>query len=141
MPPSERFIQAARPPQTSDTRLFAALVTLGIEPLEMPAIYSGETPDGRPRMTWTLAHVSKCGQYHTRAMMEAWHSMDWMKNNPEHPLAYLKAFCENLNVAVDHVKDPQHQMTVIRGRGGKIGLLSPNDPRATREAFLRILKR
>jgi hypothetical protein len=141
MPPSERFIQAARPPQTSDTRLFAALVTLGIEPLEMPAIYSGETSDGRPRMTWTLAHVSKCGQYHTRAMMEAWHSMDWMKNNPEHPLAYLKAFCENLNVAVDHVKDPQHQMTVIRGRGGKLGLLSPNDPRATREAFLRILKR
>jgi hypothetical protein len=141
MPPSERFIQAARPLQTSDTRLFAALVTLGIEPLEMPAIYSGETPDGRPRMTWTLAHVSKCGQYHTRAMMEAWHSMDWMKNNPEHPLAYLKAFCENLNVAVDHVKDPQHQMTVVRGRGGKLGLLSPNDPRATREAFLRILKR
>jgi hypothetical protein len=32
-------------------------------------------------------------------------------------------------------------MTVIRGRGGKLGLLSPNDPRATREAFLRILKR
>lgn len=141
MSQNERIIQAARPPTTTDTRLFSALVTLGIEPQEMPAIYSGETPDGKPRMTWTLAPLSKCGLYKTREMMEAWYSATWMLNNPDHPLAYLKAFCENLNIAIDHVKDPQHQMAVVRGRGGKIGLLSPNDPRAVREGFLRILKR
>lgn len=141
MSTSERFIEAARPVSTTDTRLFVALCTIGIEPLEMPRIFSGETPDGKPRLTWSLSPVSKCGRYNTRQMVEAWHSKEWMDNNPEHPLAYVKAFCENLNVAIDHVKDPLHQMAVIKGRGGKIGLLSPNDPRQVREQFLRILKR
>lgn len=141
MPPKEQFTQAARPVTTTDTRLFAALVTLGIEPLEMPSVFSGETRDGQPRLTWTLATVSKCGLYRTREMVEAWHSEEWMKNHPEHPLAYLRAFCDNVTIAVDHVKDPQHHMSVIRGRGGKIGLIGPRDPRAIREAILRTLKR
>lgn len=143
MPPpaQERFIHAARPHHITDTRLFAALTALGIPPLEWPTIYAGETRDGRPVQTWFMAPVSTCGTYKTAEMITAWHSTTWMENNANHPLAYIKAAFENMNVAVDHCKNPQHHMHVIRGRGNKIGLLGPNDPRALRETILRTLKR
>jgi hypothetical protein len=141
MPPSERFISAARPHSITDTRLFAALTALGIQPVEWPTIYAGETPDGKPRQTWFMAPTSLCGQYNTAEMITAWHSKAWMDGHPEHPLAYIKAAFENMSVAVDHCKDSQHHMHVIRGRGGKIGLLGPNDPRAIRENILKTLKR
>ena len=141
MPQSERFITAARPHSITDTRLFAALTAIGIQPVEWPTIYAGETPDGKPRQTWFMAPVSDCGRFKTAEMIAAWHSAQWMQNNPEHPLAYIKAAFENMNVAVDHTKNSQHHMHVIRGRGGKIGLLGPNDPRALRETILKTLKR
>lgn len=141
MPQNEKFIHAARPHSITDTRLFSALTALGIAPVEWPTIYAGETPDGKPRQTWFMSPASQCGRFKTAEMIAAWHSKQWMEANPEHPLAYIKAAFENMNVAVDHCKDSQHHMHVIRGRGGKLGLLGPNDPRAIRETILRTLKR
>lgn len=137
----EKFVHAARPHNLTDTRLFAALTALGIPPVEWPTIYAGETPNGMPRQTWFLASQSVCGRYKTTEMIEAWHSKSWMDANPEHPLAYIKAGFENMNTAVDHIKDSQHTMYVIRGKGGKLGLIGPRDPRAVQELILKTLKR
>mgnify|MGYP003334924629 CR=1 FL=1 len=84
---------------------------------------------------------SVLGVPYTPEMIAAWHSVEWIKNNPEHPLAYIKAAFENMNTAVDHIKKPDHQMQIVQGRGGKLALLSPTDPRTTRETILRTIKR
>ena len=131
----------ARPHSLNDTRLFAALVTLGIKPVEGPTIFCGETPDGTPRQTWFLERQSMCGKYNTAEMIAAWHSQAWMDAHPEHPLAYLRAFSANMNICIDHVKNTAHTMHVIRGRGGKLGMVAPNDPRSSTDAILRVLKR
>ena len=142
MPPArQHFVSAASSHSTTDTRLFSALTALGILPVEMPMIYTGETRSGQPLMTWHLEARSQCGKYNTPEMIAAWHSVEWIKNNPEHPLAYIKAAFENMNTAVDHIKKPDHQMQIVQGRGGKLALLSPTDPRTTRETILRTIKR
>jgi len=137
----KKSIYSAQPVSLNDTRLFAALVSLGITPVEGPAIFAGETADGTPRQTWFLEQRSTCGQYNTKELIAAWHDRQWMEAHPEHPLAYMKAFSENMNRCIDFVKARNRTMHVIRGKGGKLGVIGPDDPRATQELILRTLNR
>lgn len=134
-------IYAARSHSMTDTRLFAALVSLGIPPVDGPTIFAGETLDGTPKQTWFVEKQSVCGQFQTEEMIKAWHSKEWMDANPNHPLAYLKAYTENVNVCIDFVKARTNQMHVVRGRGGKLGVISPNDNKRATDAILRTLNR
>lgn len=134
-------VYAAKPFALNDTRLFAALVSLGIPPVEGPAIFAGETLDGTPRQTWFLEQQSVCGKFKTSEMVKAWNDREWMAGNPEHPLAYMKALSENINVCIDFVKARSRTMHVIRGRGGKLGVIGPDDPRATQDLILKTLNR
>ena len=92
----ENLTHAARPHSLNDTRLFAALVTLGIQPAEGPQIYIGETRDGTPKQTWYLERTSICGRYQTNEMIAAWNDPKWHEANPEHPLAYIKCAFMNM---------------------------------------------
>lgn len=132
---------AARSLSMTDTRLFAALVSLGIPPIEGPTIFAGETLDGTPKQTWFVEKQSVCGQYNAEEMIKAWHSKEWMAANPNHPLAYMKAFVENVNVCIDYAKQRTNQMHVVRGRGGKLGVISPNDQKQVTDSILRTLNR
>lgn len=134
-------VYSAQPISLNDTRLFAALVSLGIPPVEGPTIYAGETADGTPRQTWFLEKRSTCGKYDTAELVKAWNDQSWMEANPEHPLAYMKAFSMNMNVCIDFVKARNRTMHVIRGKGGKLGVIGPDDSRATQELILRTLNR
>jgi hypothetical protein len=136
----DQFTATARPHSINDTRLFAALCAIGIEPVEGPQIFCGETQDGTPKQTWFLKPQSECGKYKTAELIAAWNDPLWHRNNPEHPFAYVKCAMNNLHAAIDHIKQSV-PLYVIKGRGGKIGLLGNMNNQKHDEAILRILKR
>ena len=140
MPKAEYLTQASRPHSINDTRLFAALVTLGIQPAEGPQIYIGETLDGTPKQTWYLERQSICGRFKTAEMIAAWNDARWHDANPEHPLAYIRCAFQNMVSCIDHIKQSM-PMQVIRGRGGKLGLIGPHDTKKATEHILKTLKR
>jgi hypothetical protein len=109
---------------TPNTVLFAALIALGIPPeIGLCGEYV-EQVNGRPRSTtvWRLSERSICGKFQTADMIKLWKDPDFVRNRPEHPLAYIKAAFENHSRAIDFVKD-QGPIAVIR-KGDKVGLVS-----------------
>ena len=131
---------AARPHSINDTRLFAALTAMGVAPIEGPRLYTGETTDGSPRQTWYLERESRCGKYTTAELIAAWNDAQWHEAHPEHPFAYIKCAFMNHAAAVDHIKQ-QCGLYVVRGRGGKFGLVSSDLDKKSTDAILRTLGR
>ena len=121
---------------TRNTILFAALTALGIPPeVELCGEYV-EQVNGRPKSAtvWRLAEKSICGKYDTAEMIKLWNDPAFVKNRPEHPLAYIKVAFENHTRALDFIKR-QGPIAVIR-RGNKIGLISQHTTPADRERIL-----
>ena len=121
---------------TRNTVLFAALIALGIPPeLELCGEYV-EKVNGRPRSTtvWRLAEKSVCGKYSTADMIKLWSDPAFIKNRPEHPMAYIKAAFENHSRAIDFIKD-QGPIAVIR-KGDKVGLVSKHTSEADKARIL-----
>lgn len=137
---AEHLTHAARPHSLNDTRLYAALIALGIMPAEGPQIYIGETRDGTPKQTWYLERESQCGRFKTAEMIAAWSDPKWHEANPEHPLAYIKCAFVNTTMCINHIKQSM-PMQVVRGRGGKLGLIGPDDTPKSTDHILKTLKR
>lgn len=47
---------------------------------------------------------SSCGKYKTIELMQYWHDYEFVRNNPEHPFSYVKAFSENRKIFLDKAK-------------------------------------
>jgi hypothetical protein len=127
------------PLQSPNTIMMVCLLTLGI-PLAEPFKDTRELlPNGSKRREtiWVLKEKSECGQYDTSEMVRAWHDPDWVKNNPEHPLAYMKLAFENHTRAVDHLKRDV-PLALIR-KGKKIALIPFNADAKTKNGLLSLL--
>lgn len=124
-------------PATAETTdMVLALFALGIEPLaRAPLVETVEEIDGRPvhRHTWQLQAKSADGRHDTDKLRKAWNDPAWFKANPEHPLAYLRAWLIQRRHLVAQLKNSV-PLGVVR-KGDK-SVLIPLDATPEEEAFL-----
>lgn len=116
-----------KPLQSKNTAMVAALLKLGIK-LDADCAYleTREVIGDREQrtVTWVLKHQSEDGLYDTRKMIAAWHSEEWCRLNPAHPLAIQR----------DYYLTHQRLINVIKGvppcavvRNGKRQAIIPLD--------------
>jgi hypothetical protein len=91
-----QFVQIfdSEDPLRSDTTLLiAALLTLGIPPMEPGFFHTArEAVRGelKTQAIWTLHHQSPDRRFSARLMEAAWDNAAWLSTNPTHPLAILR---------------------------------------------------
>lgn len=109
---------SAPPLRSRNTILASILVTLGI-PLDEHCPYQEtvEKSGGSERrvVTYVFQSQSHDGQFQTAKMIAAWHDKDFIRDNPEHPMAYLKAFAANHSVLLKLIKESVPLICVRRG--------------------------
>lgn len=136
-----QLVDDRHPRSSPNTQLAAALTALGI-PLDphVGAQHFREkvAPSNiKDTTVWTFAERSACGKYDSAEMVRCWHDEAWMKANPEHPLAYLRAAFRNRDKLLDYICDVQGPLAVKR-RGERAVVISKH---TTAEARERLLKR
>jgi hypothetical protein len=114
------------PLKSTNTRLVNCAFSCGIKPLESGA-YSQtvqQTDNGPKRtVTWAIDGASKAvfepiAEREEISFVEfrkRFESLDWCEANPNHPISYLRAFCDNENRLLDFIKAQKPQILVQRG--------------------------
>ena len=114
------------PLKSVNIRLVNAAFSCGIKPLEGGA-YSEtvqQTAQGNKRtVTWAVDGGSKAvfepiAQREEISFVEfrkRFGSLEWCEQNPNHPISYLRAFCDNENRLLDFLKQQKPQILVQRG--------------------------
>jgi len=97
---------------TRDTKLAAALVSMGIE-FHTQAFQYIEKEDGSRYCQWQFKTRSEDGRFSTKSLMDAWHEDGWHDKNSEHPFAYCIAALRNREFLLDILKD-QNPTLVIK---------------------------
>lgn len=112
------------PLATRNTQLFAALTAFGIEPeTTLCGEYVEKVGDRTVSVTvWRLKERSNCGTYQTEQLIKLWNDPEFAAREPEHPLAYIRAYVRNHEAAVAFIKE--QGPIAIRRRGKKIALIS-----------------
>lgn len=122
------------------TRMIAALTALGI-PLDCdcPFQETRELVEGREQrvVTWALTPASTCGRFETQAMIRAWNDPEFVRNEPEHPFAYIKQAFENLN-RIGESTTSRPPLALIR-KGRRIALIPMDATPERREELLNAL--
>lgn len=106
---------------TSDLALAAALLAIGI-PFASTPFASFRTVKGGDQYVFLFAPESKCGNYSTAELINAWEDEAWHIKNPEHPFAYIKCGFSNRSGLLDKVKSAAP--LVIVEKHGKLAILS-----------------
>ena len=114
------------PLKSRNTRLVNAAFSCGIKPLEGGA-YSEtvqQTENGARRtVTWAVDGESRAvfepiAEREEITFLEfrkRFESLDWCEANPNHPISYLRAYCDNENRLLDFLKAQKPQILVQRG--------------------------
>ena len=128
------------PRESRTTRMIAALTALGI-PLDCdcPFQETRELVDGKEQrvVTWALTPASTCARFDTQSMIRAWNEPAFVRNNPEHPFAYIKQAFENDAQIVGSIS-AQAPLALIR-KGRRIALIPMDATPERREELLTAL--
>lgn len=100
--------------KTTDVKLVAALNAMGIATKRDNGILKTIKGGGKEEILFLLETKSNCGKYKTEELVRAYNDIDFVKNNPEHPFAYIKAYIVNNSALLDLVKSaiPFYQVEV-----------------------------
>lgn len=105
---------------TKDINLVAALVAVGID-VETRAM---QTPTGVARF-YAFSPQTRDGRYKVADLLRGWEQgEEWIKENPEHPFAYLMVGMRIRKELVDGIK--QDKPFVPIKRGDALALLRPD---------------
>lgn len=108
---------------TTSLALAAALSSLGIPfHSEIPFVKSRSTKGDH--FTFIFEAASPDGKYRAADLAKAWDNEAWHAENPEHPLAFLKAGFTNRETLLDVMK--QGAGLVMIEKAGRIAVLSEN---------------
>ncbi len=112
------------PLATRNTLLFAALTAMGIPPEPDLCGEFVEEIGGQKKtaLVWRLRGESLDRRYQTGDLIRRWNDPDFVKNEPEHPFAYIKTAFENHSRAVEFIKD--QGPIAIRRRGKKVAIIT-----------------
>lgn len=78
---------------TPDTATAASLLAMGFE-LRKEQSWN-QVIEGREAVTFFFEEVSQCGEFSLPDMLAAWDDAAWHRENPRHPLAYLRVYVRN----------------------------------------------
>lgn len=110
---------------TTDINLAAALLTMGVLPLEENHFQKVKSARGETSV-FHFQTATSCGKYKTKDLMEWWGDDQFESENPEHPFAYIKVFHRNKNGLLDWVK--QAIATIIVEQDGRYIIMSEDYP-------------
>ena len=124
------------PFSSQNTLLVCALLTLGAQLDNTQPFQELREVDseGKPKrsVVWLLAEKTASGEQ-VKDLAMHWRDSEWIKANPEHPLAYVKSALENYRQLIAAVKSAV-PLSVVR-RGKKMVLI-PENATAERRAEL-----
>lgn len=138
------FWRDDQPPLKSDlTHLVAAALICGFEfANDKPLLDTLEEVDGEPRrsVTWSFDGASKAvfppfkeGAVDLTEFRKCFESLDWCQANPDHPIAYLRAFSDALSSLRNELRTRKPLLLIRRGR--RFALI-PQDADPARKAQL-----
>jgi len=84
-----------------------------------------------------LKTESDCGQYETKDLVLAWENPDFVKDNPEHPFSYIKAYVGNMEVLLDYVKQLVPFIQIKQGK--KTLAIAANASKETQDKLFKML--
>jgi hypothetical protein len=129
---SIEFLRDQEPPlKSTNTRVIAAALSCGCKPAEKA--YSDtveDTPEGPKRVvTWIMdgdekavfEPIEKREELSFSEVRARFTDRQWCIANPNHPIAYIRAYYDNLNSLLDFVRQ-QKPMVLIR-RGNKTAVI------------------
>lgn len=101
-----------------------------------------EGHDGRPRRTvvWLLKDSQiefkpVAGETISQAeFLKRWNDRKWLAENPDHPIAFIRAYQDNLTSLRDQIK--QATPTIKITRGGRTAFIPANATEAERQKLL-----
>lgn len=99
---------------TRSTNLASALIAMGIEPHTQPFQHM-ERDDGSKFTSWQFKSKSECGKWDTLKLINAWRDgEEWVKENEEHPFAYLVCAFKNREMLMDILNEATPTVTIKR---------------------------
>ncbi|MCB1210033.1 MAG: hypothetical protein KDK97_11930 [Verrucomicrobiales bacterium] len=122
------FLRDDQPPLKSDlTNLVAAALVCGFEfASKKPLLDTLEEVDGQPKraVTWSLDGAGKAafrpkfqeGTFDLAEFRRCFESLDWCRANPDHPIAYLRAFSDALGSLRNELKAMKPLLMIRKGR-------------------------
>ena len=118
------FIRDDQPPLKSDiTALIAAMLACGFEyASDKPLLDTIEEVEGAPKrsVTWSMDGSAKAAfKDETLDLVEfrrRFESLEWCRANPDHPIAYLRAFSEKLSSLRNELRAMKPLLLVRHGR-------------------------
>lgn len=116
--------------ETTDISLASALLSMGIDFCAEIPFAKIKTPNGE-QYKFFFTERSNDGQFATGEMIKNWNNENFYKENPDHPLAYLKCFTINRNGLLDAIK--QSVEFVVIEKNGKLAVISKNASRELQE--------
>ena len=117
-----------------DLSLASAIATVGVEFADVP-FFKALKEDGVEYSFFFKPH-SDDGEYTTSDLIAWWYDNDFVKENPDHPFAYIKQAMDNRNHLLDLVK--QSKGHFIIERKGKTAIIGED---LSEEDKNKILKR
>ena len=139
------FLRDDQPPLKSDlTHLVAAALVCGFEfANNKPLLDTLEEVDGQPKrsVTWSLDGASKAtfrpqfaeGTFDLAEFRKCFEDLEWCRANPDHPIAYLRAFSDALSSLRNELRT---QKPLFLVRRGKRFALIPQDADPAKKAEL-----
>lgn len=121
--------------RTGDPNFAAALHAVGI-PLDprQPEVTIISERDGKPQTCWIFLPVSECGRFTAKMVQQVWGDLEWIRNNPENPLAYAMATLMNRHRFIDNAKTQAVYYEILNGNS--MALIRANAPQAKQDAIL-----
>ena len=121
--------------RTGDPNFAAVLHAVGI-PLDpkQPEVTIISERDGKPKTCWIFQPFSECGRFTAKMVQTVWGDLEWIKANPESPLAYAMAAVLNRHKFIDNAKTGAVYFEIINGKS--MALIKANAPQAKQDAIL-----
>ena len=117
--PSMEHIRSA---STICTELAACLCTLGV-PLHPERPFEVLVGDAE-QVAFYFVGASPCGLYLAEDTIRAWSDIHFLRENPRHPIAYMKTGMQNRRCLLDYSKGEQPCGIVSREYGARLQVVS-----------------
>ena len=131
------------PLKSPNTHLVAACATAGGELVEkgyLDTIEQTEHGDPRRTVVWLMKEKEiefkpiAGEKISTSEFLRRWKSLEWCKENPDHPIAYLRMYQDSLNQLRDQIN--KAAPTLMIKRGGRTAFIPANASEAERAKIL-----
>ncbi len=121
--------------RTGDPNFAAVLHAVGI-PLDpnQPEVTIRSERDGKQKTCWIFMPTSECGRFSCKMVQAVWGDLDWIRDNPENPLAYAMAAMMNRHRFIDNAKTSGIYYEILNGNS--MALIKASAPQAKQDKIL-----